>query len=158
MKKLIMAFFVTGSFLFFSTTVFAQAATDVACTGCVGATDLATSAVTGTKIQNGAVTATKLQNNAVTSSKISDGTIAAADVADSAITSAKISNGTITSDDILDSTITAAKINNAGLSADQLDGIDSSEFVRTSGGTIGGLTVSGDNITSSGDICIGACE
>ena len=45
-------------------------ATDVQCTGCVGANDLATSAVT----------TTKLASNSVNGGKITDGTISAADL------------------------------------------------------------------------------
>ena len=46
-------------------------ATDVQCTGCVGAADLASSAVT----------TTKLASNSVNGGKISDGTVSAADLA-----------------------------------------------------------------------------
>lgn len=160
MAKSIFALVLTGMVLFFSTTVFAQTASDVVCTGCVGATDLATNAVTGQKIQNSAVTGTKIQNNAVTTTKISDGTIVEADIADSAITSAKISDGTIASDDILDGTITAAKINRTGLDADTLDGVEASQLLQNGqDGTVGGLSMSAGNITSAsgGDICIGDC-
>lgn len=157
MKKLIMAFLLTGSFLFFTTTVFAQAATDVDCTGCVGATDLATSAVTGQKIQNSAVTTQKIQNNAVTAAKILDGTIVNADISGTAaIDPAKISGTAWTS---------ANDGSASGLDADTLDGFSSDQFLRNDqAGTItGNLDVAGNinlsgNITSSGDICIGACE
>ena len=141
-----MTVLLTGIVLFLSTKTFAAVvATDVQCTSaCISATEIASSAVTSTKIQSSAVTSAKIQDSAVTSAKISDGTITSADILD----------GTIANTDI--SSISASKISGS-LNADTLDSLDSSNFVSTSGGTIGSLTVTNGNITSSGDICIGVC-
>ena len=67
------AAFVAGASIFASPVppaIAAVIATDVQCTGCVGASDLA----------NSAVTTTKLASNSVNGGKISDGTISAADL------------------------------------------------------------------------------
>jgi hypothetical protein len=66
--------------LFASTS---NSSTDVACSGCVAANDLASDSVTTIKILD----------NAVTSAKIADGTIVANDLANTAVTPAKIQPG-----------------------------------------------------------------
>jgi hypothetical protein len=60
-------------------------ASDVVCSGCVGTTDIADSAVTSAKIGSGQVKTTDLGASAVTSSKISDGTITSTDLASGAV-------------------------------------------------------------------------
>ena len=80
-------------------------ASDVVCSGCVGTTDIANSAVTGAKIGSGQVKNSDIGANAVTSGKIADGqvfssdiadvTIGSADIADSAITSSKLAGGAV---------------------------------------------------------------
>ncbi|MBM4218261.1 MAG: hypothetical protein FJ171_01215 [Gammaproteobacteria bacterium] len=59
----------------------AQTATDLECTGCVGATDIAAQAVTSGKIANGTILNADIASGAVTSDKIRNGTIARADLA-----------------------------------------------------------------------------
>lgn len=58
----------------------AQAASDVVCTGCVGTTDLANSAVTSGKIGSSAVTNAKIASGAVTGAKIKNGSVALDDL------------------------------------------------------------------------------
>ncbi len=60
--------------------------------GSVGATELATDAVTTAKIAANAVTTAKIADGAITSAKIADGTIATADLADGAVSNAKMAN------------------------------------------------------------------
>src|SRR5215510_14055412 len=70
---MLIAAFVAGASIFASPVpqaIAAVIATDVQCTGCVGASDIASSAVT----------TTKLASNSVNGGKISDGTISAADL------------------------------------------------------------------------------
>ncbi len=58
----------------------AQVATDVQCTSCVGANDLAPASVTTSEIANGGVRNPDLGANAVTSGKIKDGSVVFADL------------------------------------------------------------------------------
>ena len=66
--------------MFGSMQASAQVATDVQCTSCVGATDLATGSVTTSEIANGGVRNLDLGANAVTSGKIKDGSVVFADL------------------------------------------------------------------------------
>ena len=78
----IVAAFVAGSFLTppVQEAIAAVIATDVQCTGCVGANDLASSAVT----------TTKLASNSVNGGKISDGTLSAADLGPDSVGASEI--------------------------------------------------------------------
>jgi hypothetical protein len=76
------------------------AASDVVCSGCVGTSDIASSAVTSAKIGSGQVANSDIANDAVGSAKIAAGQVANSDIASSAVTTGKISDGTITSADI----------------------------------------------------------
>ena len=123
--------------IFYSSDLFAQTATDVVCTGCVGETDLATSAVTGQKIKNGAVNSAKIYDGAITNADISSAAaIDASKISGTAWTSTNDGSGT-------------------GLDADTVDGIEASEFLRTdvSGTIAGDLTATG-NLSGTG-VCIG---
>src|SRR5919109_52496 len=76
-------------------------ASDVVCSGCVGTTDIADSAVTGAKIGSGQVANSDIATSAVTSSKISDTSgVRSVDIVNGQVTSADIADGTITSTDI----------------------------------------------------------
>jgi hypothetical protein len=108
------------------------AASDLICSGCVGTSDIADSAVTTGKIGTSQVTNTDIATNAVTTGKISDtagvqsvdivnGQVANSDLATSAVSSSKISdtagvqsvdivNGQVKSEDIADGTITSTDI------------------------------------------------
>ena len=155
-QKIIYSLVCAGVLLLFSTKVFAQTASDVVCTGCVGSTDIATNGVAAANIATNAVTAAKIQSNAVTTAKILDGTIANADISlTAAISPSKISGTAWTSTNDGSS---------SGLDPGNLDGLTSGQFLRSDqGGTFAGdLAVTGNisltgNITSSGDICIGQC-
>ena len=78
----IVAAFLAGSFFTppVQQALAAVIATDVQCTGCVGAADLASSAVT----------TTKLASNSVNGGKISDGTISAADLGPNSVRASEI--------------------------------------------------------------------
>jgi hypothetical protein len=97
------------------------AASDLICSGCVGTTDIADSAVTSAKIGSGQVANSDLATSAVTSAKIGSGQVANSDLATSAVTSSRISdtigvqsvdivNGQVSSADIADHTITGTDI------------------------------------------------
>jgi hypothetical protein len=68
------------------------AATDLVCSGCVGTTDIADSAVTSPKIGSGQVANSDLATDAITSSKIKAGEVKNSDLASSAVTTGKISD------------------------------------------------------------------
>lgn len=128
MKSISFGFFL-AALLLVPSIAMAQTATDVVCTGCVGTTDIANSAVTSGKLGNNAVTTAKLGNNAVTTAKIADGTIVNADISDTAaIAASKIADGAAST-----------------LDADYFDGLDSSQFLRSdqSGSVTGNLTLTG---------------
>ena len=126
--------------------------TDNQITG-LGASNLATNAVTNVKILNGAVTETKLGTGAVTTTKIADGNVTTAKIASDAvtydkiqdigtanrvlgkastgtveevqITSAMITDGTIATGDVADDAITYAKMQNVS-ATNRILGRDSS--------------------------------
>ncbi len=105
---IIVAAFAAGAFFTSPVpqAIAAVIATDVQCTGCVGASDLASSAVTSTKLASSAVTSTKITSNAVTSSKIADGTVAKADLAANSVDSSKIVDGSVQNVDLGNGVVT----------------------------------------------------
>ena len=60
--------------------VWAQSATDLVCTGCVGTTDLAGGAVATGKLKNNAVTSAKVKDESLTGLDIQDGSVGSADL------------------------------------------------------------------------------
>ena len=85
-------------------------ATDLVCSECVQASDLAPNAVNNAKIGNGAVNAAKLASNAVTVAKIANNSIAAAKLTSAAVTFAKIGPNAVRTSKIPNAAVTAAKI------------------------------------------------
>jgi hypothetical protein len=83
----------------------ADPATDLVCTGCVQATDLATNAVT----------AAKLRADSVTGAKILDGSVAAADLAADSVDASKITDGSVTLGDLATDSVDTSKIKNAAV-------------------------------------------
>jgi hypothetical protein len=86
------------------------AATDLVCSGCVGTTDIADSAVTSAKIGSGQVGNSDIANDAVGSAKIAAGQVGNSDLASNAVTSAKIAAGQVANSDIATSAVTTGKI------------------------------------------------
>ena len=78
-----------------ASTAWAQTATKLKCNKCVGTSDIAKGAVTGSRIKNGAVTETKLKDGAVKSAKIKNYSVTSSKISSSAVTSVKIEDGTI---------------------------------------------------------------
>src|SRR5918999_189781 len=76
------------------------AASDLVCSGCVGTSDIADSAVTGSKIGSGQVANSDIATNAVGSAKIGSGQVANSDIADSAVTGSKIGSGQVANSDL----------------------------------------------------------
>ena len=73
-----------------------QGQDDVDCAGCVNAVDIATGAVTTTKIRRGAVRNSDIRNNAITSNKIAPRSVGVSDIAENAVATGKIRNGAVT--------------------------------------------------------------
>ena len=73
-----------------SNVVWAQAATDVNCDGCVQSSDIATNGVRRSNIQNFSINTPKLNNFAVTSEKIKTGAVTESKIADGAVTPDKM--------------------------------------------------------------------
>jgi hypothetical protein len=97
------------------------AASDLVCSGCVGTSDIADSAVTSSKIGSGQVANSDIASNAVGSAKIGSGQVANSDLGSSAVTGSKISdtagvqsvdivNGQVGSVDIADGQVTTEDI------------------------------------------------
>lgn len=72
------------------------------------------------QIASGAVSTSRLANDAVTSGKIADGTITMSDIADGAIATAKLAIGAVTSEKIADATITTLDIADGGVQASDI--------------------------------------
>jgi len=82
--------------------------------GAVGATELATDAVTTVKILDANVTAAKLATDAVTTVKILDANVTAAKLASDAVTTVKILDANVTTAKMADDSVNATKLNVTG--------------------------------------------
>jgi hypothetical protein len=122
-------------------------ASDVVCSGCVGTTDIADSAVTSAKIGSGQVANSDIANNAVGSAKIGTGQVGNSDIADSAVTSAKIGSGQVANSDIATSAVTSSKISDTS-------GVRSVDIVN---GQVTSADIADGTITST-DIASGAIQ
>src|SRR3989338_6847249 len=80
--------------------VWAQTATDLTCTACVGTTDLAGGAVATSKLKANAVTGAKVKDESLTGADILDGSIGSTDLTSGAVGSAQISDGSVSSADV----------------------------------------------------------
>jgi hypothetical protein len=145
----------------------AVTATDVICSGCVGTSDIADSAVTTAKIGSGQVGNSDLATDSVTTAKIGSGQVGNTDIADSAVTTAKIGSGQVGNGDIATNAVTTGKISdtNGVRSADIVDGEVQSADIGDSGitandiaeGTIVGGNIKDETIMSQ-DIAPGAIQ
>jgi hypothetical protein len=107
------------------------AATDLVCSGCVGTSDIADSAVTSAKIGSGQVKNSDLGGSAVTTGKISDtngvysvdivnGQVGSNDIATDAVTSAKIGKGQVGSNEIGDNAVISQYIVNGEVKTEDI--------------------------------------
>ncbi len=119
-------------------------ASDIACTGCVGTTDLADDAVTIDKIAAGAVGTSEIADNSVSSTDILDSTVDTADLAAGSVTTSRIADDAVTTGKILDGTVGAADIGT--------DGVGSAEIAA---GAVGTSELADDSVTT-GKIAAGA--
>jgi hypothetical protein len=86
------------------------AASDLVCSGCVGTTDIADSAVTSAKIGSSQVGNSDIASNAVGSGKIADGQVKAPDIATDAVQAAEIGSSQVGNSEIANDAVTSAKI------------------------------------------------
>ena len=122
----------------------AAPATDLVCTGCVQATDLATNAVTaaklvansvaGEKILDGSVAAADLAAGSVDASKIKDGSVALGDLATDSVDTSKIKDGSVALGDLAADSVDTSKIKNGSVGLADLapNSVDSSKIVNGS--------------------------
>jgi hypothetical protein len=96
------------------------AATDLVCSGCVGTSDIANSAVTSGKIGSGQVKNSDIGGNAVTSTKIQDGQVGNSDLGPSVVTSPKIADFQVGNGDLGTDAVTTAKIKNGEIKTEDL--------------------------------------
>ena len=114
-----------------STEEAAAQATDLVCSACVQATDLASNAVNNSKIGNGAVNAAKLAANAVTVAKIANNSITTAKITTAAVTAVKIGPNAVNTAKIANAAVTAAKIAGGAVNANKIaDGAVSSAKIQ----------------------------
>lgn len=102
------------------------AATDLACTGCVGATDLATDSVEAAEIAASAVgtsevadntlTADDLAADSVAASEIAANAVGTSEIATDAVEAAEIATGAVTTTEILNNTIANSDVANDAFS------------------------------------------
>lgn len=88
--------------------------------GVIGATQLATSAVTSAKIAAGAVTTAKIATGAVTTTEIADDAVTAAKIAADAVGSSEIAAGAVGTSELADDSVTAAKIATDAVGASEI--------------------------------------
>jgi len=120
------------------TNVAASSASDLACTGCVGTTDLADSSVTTAKIADLNITTGKLANGAVTSTKLGAGAVGNSNLADNSVTSAKIQDLSITNSDVSNSAaISPSKISGTAATLSDANVFSTNQTIN------GNLTLSG---------------
>jgi hypothetical protein len=121
--------------------VYAQAATAVRCTGCVGTGDIANTAVTTGKIKNSAVTTGKIKAGAVTTVKIKDSAVTTGKIRNGAVTTAKIIYGAVTTGKIRDGAVTGSKISGSiAIAASAFNPVlPTTSFTNTSNGGFGVL-------------------
>jgi hypothetical protein len=84
-------------------SAFAQTATNLTCTGCVGNSDLAANAVSNSKVVNNAINGAKIADGTVKASDLGSGAVTAAKIASNAVTGAKIQDGTVVQADLASS-------------------------------------------------------
>jgi hypothetical protein len=112
----------------------------------VGAADLATGAVTTTKIAAGAVGASALHTNAVTTVALADGAVTGAKVADGAVGASALHTSAVTTAALADGAVTGVKI---------ADGAVGASTIRSNAVTSIHLT---DDAVSGAEIADGAVQ
>jgi len=115
--------------------------------GAVGATELATDAVTTVKILDANVTAAKLATDAVTTVKILDANVTAAKLATDAVTTVKILDANVTAAKLASDAVTTVKILDANVTTAKMadDSVNATKLNVTGDGT------SGQALTSDAD-------
>jgi hypothetical protein len=78
-----------------ASAAWAQTATNLNCDKCVGTSDIAKGAVTGSRLKNNAVNTAKIKNDAVVTNKIKDGAVISTKIKNGAVTSTKIKDASI---------------------------------------------------------------
>jgi predicted phage tail protein len=112
-------------------------------TGTIGATQIASDAITTPKLAAGAITTAKIATDAVTANEIAANAITASELAANAVTAGKIAANAVTANEIAANAVTAGKIAAAQISAGHIVG-----------GTITGdklvaNTITGDKIAAN---------
>ena len=97
-----------------------QQASNLVCSGCVQASDLANGAVTSAKIGGGEVTNGKLANSAVNSVKIATGAVTAPKLAPNSVNPTKITTGAISSAKLAPGAVNVTKLANSSVSSEKI--------------------------------------
>jgi hypothetical protein len=85
-------------------------ATDVDCNGCVDLSDIASEAISASRIRAGAVTSSKIRPEAVTTGKIADRAVTKEKIKKNAVTTSKIRDGAVTTSKIKSGAVTNTKL------------------------------------------------
>ena len=113
-------------------------ATDLACAGCVGATDLAAGAVAAGKLGPGAVIGDALADGAVTTPKLADKAVTVDKLADKGVATGKLADKAVTAAKLADKGVTTAKLADRAVTAVKLgDGAVGKAALAATGGTAG---------------------
>ena len=95
----------------------AAQATDLECSKCVDAGDVADEAVTGVKLAPNAVSNAKIGNGAVNAAKLAANAVTVAKIANNSISTPKLTTASVTRSKIAPNAVNAAKIANAAVTA-----------------------------------------
>lgn len=115
-------------------SLYAQTAGDVACTGCVGSSDIASGAVTGPTIATGTVTGAKIAVATITGNKLALGTVTGANIASGQITGDKLAVGTVGAANIANGAVGTAQLASGSITGNKM-----SMPLIISGSTNGGV-------------------
>jgi hypothetical protein len=88
--------------------------------GAVGATELASDAVTTAKVLDDAITTAKIADDAVTQAKIGAGAVGATELASDAVTTAKIADDAVETAKLADAAVTTAKVPDSAITLAKL--------------------------------------
>ncbi len=147
---------VTAAVCLAAASASADTASNLACSKCVGASDLADGAAVRSKIRNFAVNSSKLAGSAVISAKLATGAVTRAKIRDFAVNGSKIAGSAVSTAKIATGAVTSAKIANGGIQeidiadgaigAEKL-GLTNTTFVEASGSDTANCTALLDALT-----------
>lgn len=108
------------------------------------------SGIGSNELASGAVTTTKITDLNVTTGKLADSAVTTAKILDSNVTTAKISDGNVTTVKILDANVTTAKIADAAITSTKLSGAQTGDAPIYGIRAAGEYTLSNPRVITTG--------